>query len=297
MHAACCHPPLFRIENFDYGSVIKSTDFHCAPVQNLMATLPYPHRHDFFHIVWIERGSGHHIIDSVKYEVRPGAIYFMAPGQVHDFDLSSDTEGYTINFSSEFFALQLQNKNLLSQIPVYDHDKRIQALYTDGQDAEDIRTTVEAIRAEYENEQFRAQDMIRSYLFILLVKASRLGVPAASLDASNRSLLLFRRFQALLEEHFATVQDPAEYARMLRTTERALNDAARRGGGATTAQMIRERVILEAKRLLAHSGAQVAQVGAQLGFEDPAYFSRCFKKHTGRTPVEFRHSIDRMTTD
>lgn len=295
MHAACCHPPLFRIENFEYGSVIKSTDFHCAPVQNLMATLPYPHRHDFFHIIWIERGSGLHIIDSVKYDVRPGAIYFMAPGQVHDFDLSPDTEGYTINFSSEFFALQLQNKNLLSQIPVYDHDKRIQALYTEGQDADDLRATVEAIRTEYEDEQFRAQDMIRSYLFILLVKASRLGAPAGGVDAGNRSLLLFRRFQALLEEHFGSVQDPAEYARMLRTTERALNDAVRRGGGATTAQMIRERVILEAKRLLAHSGAQVAQVGAQLGFEDPAYFSRCFKKHTGRTPVEFRNGIERMT--
>jgi AraC-like DNA-binding protein len=295
MHAVCCHPPLFRIENFEYGSVIKSTDFHCAPVQNLMATLPYPHRHDFFHIIWIERGSGLHIIDSVKYDVRPGAIYFMAPGQVHDFDLSPDTEGYTINFSSEFFALQLQNKNLLSQIPVYDHDKRIQALYTEGRDADDIRATVKAIRTEYEDEQFRAQDMIRSYLFILLVKASRLGAPAGGVDAGNRMLLLFRRFQALLEEHFAGVQDPAEYARMLRTTERALNDAARRGGGATTAQMIRERVILEAKRLLAHSGAQVAQVGAQLGFEDPAYFSRCFKKHTGRTPVEFRNGIERMT--
>ena len=74
MHAVCCHPPLFRIENFEYGSVIKSTDFHCAPVQNLMATLPYPHRHDFFHIIWIERGSGLHIIDSVKYDVRPGAM-------------------------------------------------------------------------------------------------------------------------------------------------------------------------------------------------------------------------------
>ena len=219
----------------------------------------------------------------------------MAPGQVHDFDLSPDTEGYTINFSSEFFALQLQNKNLLSQIPVYDHDKRIQALYTEGRDADDIRATVKAIRTEYEDEQFRAQDMIRSYLFILLVKASRLGAPAGGVDAGNRMLLLFRRFQALLEEHFAGVQDPAEYARMLRTTERALNDAARRGGGATTAQMIRERVILEAKRLLAHSGAQVAQVGAQLGFEDPAYFSRCFKKHTGRTPVEFRNGIERMT--
>ena len=295
MHAACCHPPVFRIENFDYGSIIKSTDFHFAPVQNLMGTLPYPHRHDFFHIIWIERGTGTHIIDSVRYHVQPGTIFFMAPGQVHDFELSPDTEGYTINFSAEFFALQLQDKNMLSHIPVYDHDKRIQALYTEGADADDIRATLEAIRGEYENEQFRAQDMIRSYLFVLLVKASRLAAPAAGADALHRSLLLFRRFQALLEEHFTTVQEPAEYARMLRTNERALNEAARRGGGATTAQMIRERVILEAKRLLAHSGAQVAQVGTQLGFEDPAYFSRCFKKHTGRTPVEFRQGISRLT--
>lgn len=294
MQAACCHPPVYRIENFDYGSVIKSTDFHCAPVQNLMATLPYPHRHDFFHVVWIERGTGSHIIDSVRYDVRPGTIFFMAPGQVHDFELSPDTEGYTINFSAAFFALQLQDKNLLSQIPVYDHDKRIQALYTEGADTDDLRGTLEAIRTEYENEQFRSQDLIRSYLFILLVKASRLASPASAADAVHRSLLLFRRFQALLEEHFATVQEPAEYARMLRTHERALNEAVRRGGGATTAQMIRERVILEAKRLLAHSGAQVAQVGQQLGFDDPAYFSRCFKKHTGRTPLEFRQSVGRM---
>jgi AraC-like DNA-binding protein len=295
MQPACCHPPVFRIENFEYGSVIKSTDFHFAPVQNLMATLPYPHRHDFFHIVWIERGTGSHIIDSVRYDVRPGAIFFMSPGQVHDFNLSADTEGYTINFSAEFFALQLQDKNVLSQIPVFDHDQRIQALYTEGADRDNIRRTLEAIRSEYENEAFRAQDMIRCFLFVLLVKASRLAVPVAAADAVHRSLLLYRRFLALLEEHFATVQEPAEYARMLRTNERTLNEAARRGGGATTAQMIRERVILEAKRLLAHSGAQVAQVGAQLGFEDPAYFSRCFKKHTGRTPLEFRQGLARIT--
>ena len=295
MLPACCHPPVFRIENFDYGSVIKSTDFHFAPLQDLMATLPYPHRHDFFHIVWVERGTGSHIIDSVRYDVRPGVIFFMSPGQVHDFELSPDTQGYTINFSAEFFALQMQDKNVLSHIPVYDHEKRVQALYTEGADADDLRDTLEAIRSEYENEQLRAQDMIRSFLFILLVKASRLAAPAPAGDAVHRSLVLFRRFQVLLEEHFAEVQEPAEYARMLRTNERALNEAARRGGGATTAQMIRERVILEAKRLLAHSGAQVAQVAAQLGFEDPAYFSRCFKKHTGRTPLEFRQSLARMT--
>lgn len=294
MHASCCQLPVFRIEHFDYGSEIKSTDFHFAPVEKLMATLPYPHRHDFFHIIWIERGTGHHIIDDVKYEVRPRTLFFMSPGQIHDFDLSDDTEGYTINFSSEFFALQLQNKNMLTQIPVYNLERRIQALYPDGPAADDIRSTLNAIRDEYHSEQYGEQDMIRSYLFILLVKASRLAAHVGETETGPRSRLVYRKFQALLEEHFATVQESSQYARMLRVTERALNDATRRNAGATAAQMIRERVILEAKRLLAHSGEQVAQVGVHLGFDDPAYFSRCFKKHTGRTPLEFRQSLARL---
>lgn len=295
MQPACCQLPIFRIENFDYGSVIKSTDFHFAPLQNLMLTLPYPHRHDFFHIVWVERGTGYHIIDEIKHEVRPGTLFFMAPGQIHDFQISDDAEGFTINFSSEFFALQLQDKNMLRQIPIYDSENAIQALYTGGADSDDFRRIFEAIRDEYENEAFRAQDMIRSYLFVLLVKASRLAVPSSCSDAGHRSRLLFRRFQQVLEENFASTQEPADYASLLRTTERALNDAARRCAGSTTAQLIRERVILEAKRLLAHSRAQVALVGAQLGFDDPAYFSRCFKKHTGRTPIEFRQSLARLS--
>lgn len=294
MHASCCQLPIIRIEDFAYGSVIKSTDFHYARLENMMSTLPYPHRHDFFHIVWIERGTGHHIIDSVKYEVRPGTLFFMSPGQIHDFALSDDTEGYTVSFSAEFFVLQLQNKNLLAQIPIFNHDEPVQVLYTQGVDTDELRSVIETIRDEYVNESFRAQDMIRSHLFILLVKASRLTLPLTGAGAGNRDQLLYRRLKALLEENFANVQDPAKYATMLRATERALNEAARRCGGVTTGQLIRERVILEAKRLLAHSGAQVAQVAVQLGFDDPAYFSRCFKKHTGRTPIEFRQTIERM---
>lgn len=295
MKPVCCEMPLFRIEDFDYGSVIKSAHFHFAQVQNLMATLPYPHRHNFFHIVWIERGTGQHIIDEVKYTVRPGALFFMRPGQVHDFDLSDDTEGYTISFSSEFFALQLQDKNMLTQIPVYDDEHPVQAVYTEGRAAQEIRRTLERIRDEYDEEGYRSQDVIRSYLFILLVRASRTAVPTVGMEVGSRAQLLYRRFKALLDEKFATTQEPEDYAQLLRCTERALNAAARRCAGATTSQLIRDRVILEAKRLLAHSGAQVAQVATQLGFDDPAYFSRCFKKHTGRTPVEFRQSIVRMT--
>lgn len=297
MHgASCCHLPVFRIENFEYGSEIKSTDFLFAPLQNLMSTLPYPHRHDFYHIVWVEHGSGHHIIDSVKYEVRPRTLFFMTPGQIHDFSLSEDTVGFAIHISAEFFALQLKNKNVLNEIPVFDLEKPIQTLYLDERQASDIRATLNAIGDEYRNEEFGAQDMVRSYLYILLVKASRLAVPGSVGDASRRSLILGRRFKSMLEQHFGTVHDLAEYARMLRVTERALNEATRRSLGSTATQLIRERVMLEAKRLLAHSEISVNAVASQLAFEDPAYFSRCFKKHTGRTPLEFRQSVSRLSS-
>lgn len=291
---SCCHLPVFRIENFEYGSEIKSTDFLFAPLQNLMSTLPYPHRHDFYHIVWVEHGSGHHIIDSVKYEVRPKTLFFMTPGQIHDFSLSQDTVGIALHISAEFFALQLQNKNALNEIPVFDLEKPIQTLYLDDAQADDICTTLNAIGDEYRNDQFGARDMIRSYLYILLLKASRFAEPGATGDACRRSLILGRRFKSLLEEHFGTVQDVAEYARMLRMTERGLNEATRRSLGITAAQLIRERVMLEAKRLLAHSEISVNAVATQLAFEDPAYFSRCFKKHTGRSPLEFRQSLARL---
>jgi AraC-like DNA-binding protein len=180
-------------------------------------------------------------------------------------------------------------------MPVYNLQQRIEALYLDEAQGDDIRATLDAIHDEYHGEQYGAQDMIRSYLYILLVKASRMSAPGAPADTSRRSHLLARSFKALLEEHVVAVQDPAEYARMLHVTERALNEAVRRALGQTSAQLVRDRLMLEAKRLLAHSSESITSVATQLAFEDPAYFSRCFKKHTGRTPLEFRQSLARVT--
>jgi AraC family transcriptional activator of pobA len=94
----------------------------------------------------------------------------------------------------------------------------------------------------------------------------------------------------VLEKNFSTISQTAVYARLLKVTERALNEATRQALGYTAAQLIRERVMLEAKRLLLHSEISVAEIADRLGFDDPAYFSRCFKKHTSRSPIDFRQS-------
>jgi AraC family transcriptional regulator, transcriptional activator of pobA len=295
MHSGCgCQLPVFKIANYEYGSRIKSIDFHFAPLENMKSTLPYPHRHEFYHIVWVTHGSGYHIIDSLRYEVRPDTLFFMAPGQIHDFVLSEDTTGYAISFSSEFFAFKVQNRQSQTDVPVYDFERIHSAIYMTERQSHDLQRVLDGIEEEYATEAPGYDDVIWSYLRIFLVKSARMGGDAADID-SSRSVLLSRRFRSLLEKYFSTLHDAAEYARMLNVTERALNDATRQALGSTAAKLIRERVMLEAKRMLLHSEENVAEIASQLAFDDPAYFSRCFRKHTGRSPIDFRRSLLKLS--
>ena len=288
---SCCELPVVKIENYDYGSQIKSIDFHFAPLEKLKSTLPYPHRHDFYHVVWVTCGSGHHIIDSIRYEVKPNTLFFMAPGQIHDFVLSEDATGFTMNFSPEFFAFKTHSRQSLTDIPIFDFENLNSALYIDESRAKSLRVVLDSIIEEYTAEESGYEDVIWSYLRIFLIKVSRTTAPDSTTDLSTRSQLLSRRFKSALEKNFITFNETIDYARMLKVTERVLNEATRQALGNTAAQLIRERVMLEAKRLLLHSEISVAEIAERLGFDDPAYFSRCFKKHTSRSPIEFRKSM------
>lgn len=288
---SCCSLPIVKIEHYDYGSEIKSRDFHLAPLENLKSTLPYPHRHEFYHIVWVTHGTGCHVIDSVKYDVRPNSLFFMTPGQIHDFTLSEDAAGHTISFTPEFFAVKMHSRQSLTDIPIYSFENLNSALYADDRQAESLSQVMSAMIEEYAAEEAGHEDVIWSYLRIFLLKASRMATPRANSDMSSRNLLLSRRFKSALEKNFGAMKETSQYARLLKVTERALNEATRQALGSTAAQLIRERVMLEAKRLLLHSEISVAEIAERVGFEDPAYFSRCFKKHTSRSPIEFRQSL------
>lgn len=275
----------------DFGPTVRSVEFDFAPLKYRLSILPYPHRHDFYHIVWVTHGRGRHIIDSTVYPVRPNAIFFMSPNQVHDIDLPPDTTGYVMNFSAQFFVLTLQNKELLHEIPFYRLRNSTPVLYATEPQASQLRRIVELIEDEYGAEQAGYQDIIRSYLHVFLMQAGRLVDPEGRSVVSSRAFFLTRQFKALLEQHLLTLNGAKDYAQKLKVTERHLMDATKQATGFTANELIRDRILLEAKRLLIHADVPVAEIASMLQFHDPAYFSRFFRQHVGVAPLEFRRTF------
>jgi AraC family transcriptional activator of pobA len=286
--------PTFSIAHF--GPSVKSVEFDFAPLRHRLALLPYPHRHDFYQIVWITHGRGRHVIDSAQYAIRPNTIFFMSPHQVHEFELPADADGYVMNFSEPFFVLTLQNKELLHEIPFYRLRHSTPVVYATAEQALQLVRIVELIEDEYGAGQAGFEDIIRSYLHVFLMQAGRLVDAEGRFVVSSRAFLLTRRFKALAEQHLLTLNSAKAYAQKLNVTERRLTEATKQATGFTANELIRDRILLEAKRLLVHTDTPVARIATMLQFQDPAYFTRFFRQHAGIAPLEFRRAFAKKVT-
>tara|TARA_R110001599_G_scaffold328057_1_gene541251 strand:- start:33 stop:713 length:681 start_codon:yes stop_codon:yes gene_type:complete len=222
-------------------------------------------------------------------------MFFMKPGEIHDFDLSDDTTGYTLNFSREFLLLNMHNDIVIDNIPFFRIDDPVKALRLTDNVAYDLHSIMGCIEKEYQSELNGYHNIICSYLHILFTLTARLAnnVEHSKVHASPH-ILLARRFRKLLEEEPITLTNSGRYAQRLCVTERRLSEATKVAEGLTATEVIHHRVALEAKRLLAHSELNIATVAMRLSFEDPAYFSRFFKKRFGLSPSEFRQSLQNV---
>jgi AraC-like DNA-binding protein len=249
-----------------------------------------PHRHDFYIILYFSAGSGEHVIDFVKYEVKPGQIFFLGPGQVHSWSLSRDVEGDILFFSREFFESYFNNKKLSSfslfksGAQLISASEHMEILWT-------LDSTLRQLYHEYASSSPASKNIIRDYLDILLHRLSHYipSTPEAeTVDTGNWQIQQLRQ---LIDENFLRHYTPADYAQELHLNVKYLNELCQKYLGKTTSRLIQERMLLEAKRLLAHNDLSISQVSAQLNFEDNSYFSRFFKKISGQSPEQWRKTI------
>ena len=252
--------------------------------------LRWTHRHSFYHFVLFTKGSGHHLVDFVRYEVKPYQLYFMSPGQVHSWEFEGDTEGYLVHFESRLFSSLLQDNTYLERFPFFTGEVS-PVCQLSGDSGEKCVSLLAALLEEYEGRAPHRQHRICLLLLEIFILAHRSvdGLNVSAISGKDHDLL--RRFRQLIEKHYKELRLPAEYAALLHVTANHLNAVCRRFVDKTAGELIRDRVVLEAKRLLANVSLRSNGIAGELNFSDNSYFSRFFKKSTGQTPEEFRKNF------
>lgn len=274
-------------------SLLRGEGFVAVPYQESRAwnpTLLTPHYHDFFQMSLI-RGPARLMHDFRETKVRGDTLFFLSPGQIHAVQSGKETDGTILSFTREFFdAGAAGSTQFLLELPFYYTADFPPWMSVPAKAREATAALFDEIQEEFNQARPGAAEIIRALLRILLVKASRWRDHEQA-TTPQRAASLVRDFQLLVERNYQDWQALAPYARELRVTANHLNDVVSEATGRPAGEHIRQRRLLDAKRLLLYSELSVAEIGYRLGFKDPSYFGRFFRRYESRTPAEFRDEI------
>ena len=266
---------------------LARTPYYCDRLETHVVRFPHvnaAHAHSFYLLLYITAGTGTHTVDLVTYELQPGSLFFLAPGQVHHWHLAADARGFVVFFDADFYLFRYPGSQLYAY-PFFD-STHPPVVFLPPAETE-IHPLFERLFAEYAAPQPNQAEVFRSYLHLCLELGAR-HYPAHPTAETGLAQQQIRQFGALLNQHYRTRRGVGDYAALLHITANHLNALCRRQLNKTASALIHERVITEAQRLLSHSALGVAQVAYELGFEDASYFVRYFRKYAGTTPEAFR---------
>ncbi len=250
------------------------------------AHLITPHRTNFYHVFLFENCQPTHYIDFEKIKIQPFSLLFIDKDRVHQFDQLLNYEGRVLIFTDDFFT---DVKFLRSSILFNDLSNQ-PTIKLNRETLKRFITLFDDISEELNSPKDNSKLVIlKNHLHNFLLLAERekrkLGFEEIKKSADLDYTLLFRD---LLETNFIQLKAVNDYSSQLFVSEKRLGQATSKVIGKTPKEIIIERIILEAKRLLVYSHLTIKEIGQDLGFEDPAYFVRYFKKNTQSTPMEFR---------
>jgi AraC-like DNA-binding protein len=229
-----------------------------------------------------EKGATHIEIDFQKYEVKAPAVMYMHPTQVHRvIKFHNATISNWIITSENLHPELLQLLEDLTPVVPLALKKETQILLS--------QTASLGIQySERKQEKLYHQILKESCNTLVALVASQYLAQAKPAQHFSRFEVITKAFRSLLERSFTTIKSPMAYAKELNISTPYLNECVKTTTGYPVSYHIQQRIVLEAKRLLYHSGKSVKEIAGDLGYEDHSYFVRLFAKVTGITPLAFR---------
>lgn len=252
----------------------------------------FPHRHNYYMILVTTKGQGSQLIDFKSYPIEAGMVFLLYPGMIHAWEKDEGLKGYLVFFTPEFFTLRF-NDNNLSQFPFFNSSYSTPFVQFPDVSMNDTAHYLEQMLVEYRRNDDNMISALRSYLNILLIQCSRIykiQKPVETEEQQNEKMVV-HHFEQLIDRHFKSKKLVKDYAQILHLTPNYLNIICKETLNKSAGEIIRDRVMLEAKRMLAHEEMTVAEIGYGLNFKDNAYFCRFFKKYAGISPDKFRKQV------
>lgn len=229
--------------------------------------IEWPHRHDYYSLVWFTTGTGYYVVDFEEFELRPDRIFLVNPRQIHNWNYSHDSRGYIL-IVDQTLGSEL---NLDYRLPFIDIEGETKAL---------LERVFPQLMADFQAGHNLRIDI--SYVHQLIHRFTK---PDDTIHYSPPPHI--EKFNRLILEECPTPQSVDEYAGILGISPDELNALCKQQAGISAKQYILDRKVTEAKRLLLYSRMNMNEIAFRLGFEDGSYFARIFRKKTSLTPSKF----------
>jgi AraC-like DNA-binding protein len=277
-HLHKAHPEKLQFEVYDLN-VYRKKSVEKAAV---------PHSHSYYQIIWFFEAGGTHTVDFKSFAIHKNTVLFVNKDQVHAFDANININGWLIHFNESFFMHSdvdiFLKYNLFNspQNPCYSIDEntaRVGLSYVD------------LIQKEsFNRDGFGSEDVIRYLLKSFLINLERLQRKDTdkTISITNQYEFQFYNFKDLLEVNYAKNVSIREYAETLHISSKTLGTITKSIVGKRPSQLIAERIILEAKRLLKFTSLQISEIAFRLGFDDASYFVKYFKRYMNVSPSNYR---------
>jgi len=250
-----------------------------------------PHRHSTYITILFTKGNGEHLIDFNLYKVKPGSVFLLSPGQAHSWKLSSDADGFVFFHTEEFYNSVFIKKKM-EDLPFYFLSSNYPVIYCNSIEINKIEYFFIKLISEFRNRYLYREAKLVSLVDIIYTDLSRLYDTNEEVHRDIKgNYFKVKSLLKLIDSDFVNMKSASDYADKLNMTTRHLSRICQEVLNKTTTQLIAERIILEAKRLLIHQDVSIASISDQIGFEDYSYFVRFFKKQVGKTPKEFQLTI------
>lgn len=280
--------PIYEVQNFHCHS--DNGELYVNTFQNHLLNHSFveePHRHNSYLLVFFTQGSGTHEVDFDVFDIGPGSLFVLQPGQMHYWDLSKNIEGFVVIYAPEIYNLYFGQKEI-SGYPFYDSANNKPEIQLNAEETKAIVPYFNLMVAENLKNKTFSRDKILNLLDCIHIEIAR-KYSSSDSHQTHAYNVKIKNFEVLLEQHFKTKKRPSFYAAELNITLKHLNRITNEILKKTATEVISERVILEAKRMLTNKQLSVNEIADALGYEDYSYFSRLFKKQTQQSPTHFRN--------